>query len=176
MGNYKFCIYRLRILFPITNYWSLSGCTYVLIGVEKWEMIFWATWWGARNRNEKNPLPPVRFELTTPGLRDQCSTTELKRLSDERGVTRVPLPRGMHEVYGTMTVNHDLYLRSYENKRFTLSIFTNHMNERTRNGKEETCGVQSDWRDSAPSTEHHWSAHHADNMRVYDETTWETRE
>ena len=25
-------------------------------------------------------LPPVRFELTTPGLRDQCSTTELKRL------------------------------------------------------------------------------------------------
>ena len=29
----------------------------------------------------KNYLPPVRFELTTPGLRDQCSTTELKRLS-----------------------------------------------------------------------------------------------
>ena len=26
-------------------------------------------------------LPPVRFELTTPGLRDQCSTTELKRLT-----------------------------------------------------------------------------------------------
>lgn len=25
-------------------------------------------------------MPPVRFELTTPGLRDQCSTTELKRL------------------------------------------------------------------------------------------------
>ena len=25
-------------------------------------------------------LPPVRIELTTPGLRDQCSTTELKRL------------------------------------------------------------------------------------------------
>ena len=25
-------------------------------------------------------LPPVRFELTTPGLRDQCSTTELKGL------------------------------------------------------------------------------------------------
>lgn len=24
-------------------------------------------------------LPPVRIELTTPGLRDQCSTTELKR-------------------------------------------------------------------------------------------------
>ena len=24
-------------------------------------------------------MPPVRFELTTPGLRDQCSTTELKR-------------------------------------------------------------------------------------------------
>ena len=28
---------------------------------------------------EKENLPPVRFELTTPGLRDQCSTTELKR-------------------------------------------------------------------------------------------------
>ena len=26
-------------------------------------------------------LPPVRIELTTPGLRDQCSTTELKRLT-----------------------------------------------------------------------------------------------
>ena len=26
-------------------------------------------------------LPPMRFELTTPGLRDQCSTTELKRPS-----------------------------------------------------------------------------------------------
>ena len=25
-------------------------------------------------------MPPVRFELTTPGLRDQCSTTELKGL------------------------------------------------------------------------------------------------
>lgn len=24
-------------------------------------------------------LPPVRFELTTPGLQDQCSTTELYR-------------------------------------------------------------------------------------------------
>ena len=24
-------------------------------------------------------MPPVRIELTTPGLRDQCSTTELKR-------------------------------------------------------------------------------------------------
>ena len=24
-------------------------------------------------------MPPVRFELTTPGLRDQCSATELKR-------------------------------------------------------------------------------------------------
>ena len=24
-------------------------------------------------------LPPVRIELMTPGLRDQCSTTELKR-------------------------------------------------------------------------------------------------
>jgi hypothetical protein len=32
-------------------------------------------------KNEKKvDLPPVRFELTTPGLRDQCSTTELKRL------------------------------------------------------------------------------------------------
>ena len=28
----------------------------------------------------KKGLPPVRIELTTPGLRDQCSTTELKRL------------------------------------------------------------------------------------------------
>ncbi|CAH1640910.1 unnamed protein product [Spodoptera littoralis] len=27
-------------------------------------------------------LPPVRIELTTPGLRDQCSTTELKRLCE----------------------------------------------------------------------------------------------
>ena len=27
---------------------------------------------------QNNQLPPVRFELTTPGLRDQCSTTELK--------------------------------------------------------------------------------------------------
>ena len=27
--------------------------------------------------NIKNNQPPVRFELTTPGLRDQCSTTEL---------------------------------------------------------------------------------------------------
>ena len=26
-------------------------------------------------------LPPVRIELTTPGLRNQCSTTELKRLA-----------------------------------------------------------------------------------------------
>ena len=25
-------------------------------------------------------MPPMRIELTTPGLRDQCSTTELKRL------------------------------------------------------------------------------------------------
>ena len=30
--------------------------------------------------DEKNTVPPVRIELTTPGLRDQCSTTELKRL------------------------------------------------------------------------------------------------
>ena len=29
---------------------------------------------------QNDVLPPVRFELTTPGLRDQCSTTELKRL------------------------------------------------------------------------------------------------
>ena len=27
----------------------------------------------------KKILPPVRIELTAPGLRDQCSTTELKR-------------------------------------------------------------------------------------------------
>ena len=27
----------------------------------------------------KKLLPPVRIELTAPGLRDQCSTTELKR-------------------------------------------------------------------------------------------------
>ena len=26
-------------------------------------------------------MPPVRFELTTPDLRDQCSTTELKNVS-----------------------------------------------------------------------------------------------
>ena len=34
----------------------------------------------------KKMLPPVRIELTAPGLRDQCSTTELKRrncLSDK---------------------------------------------------------------------------------------------
>lgn len=31
------------------------------------------------NHIEKKNLPPVRFELTTPGLRDQCSATELKR-------------------------------------------------------------------------------------------------
>ena len=30
------------------------------------------------NESEKK-MPPVRIELTTPGLRDQCSTTELKR-------------------------------------------------------------------------------------------------
>ena len=28
---------------------------------------------------EKQVLPPVRIELTTPGLQDQCSATELKR-------------------------------------------------------------------------------------------------
>ena len=33
-----------------------------------------------RKKKRKRKLPPVRFELTTPGLRDQCSTTELKRL------------------------------------------------------------------------------------------------
>ena len=27
-----------------------------------------------------SPKPPVRIELTTPGLQDQCSTTELWRL------------------------------------------------------------------------------------------------
>ncbi|CAB0036328.1 unnamed protein product, partial [Trichogramma brassicae] len=31
------------------------------------------------SRPARVKLPPVRFELTTPGLRDQCSTTELKR-------------------------------------------------------------------------------------------------
>ena len=30
--------------------------------------------------DENKAMPPVRIELTTPGLRDQCSTTELKRL------------------------------------------------------------------------------------------------
>ena len=30
---------------------------------------------------ELKALPLVRIELTTPGLRDQCSTTELNRLT-----------------------------------------------------------------------------------------------
>ena len=34
----------------------------------------------SNDSNLKVFLPPVRIELTTPGLRDQCSTTELKRL------------------------------------------------------------------------------------------------
>ena len=34
----------------------------------------------ADGSNSPEKLPPVRIELTTPGLRDQCSTTELKRL------------------------------------------------------------------------------------------------
>ena len=35
-------------------------------------------------------LPPERIELSTPGLRDQCSTTELKRLYDTVGyVTKI---------------------------------------------------------------------------------------
>ena len=38
----------------------------------------------------KNSVLPVRIELTTPGLRDQCSTTELKRLCDTVGyVTKI---------------------------------------------------------------------------------------
>ena len=28
-------------------------------------------------KKKKKILPPVRFELTTPGLQDQCSATEL---------------------------------------------------------------------------------------------------
>ena len=35
------------------------------------------------NESEKK-MPPVRIELTTPGLRDQCSTTELKRPSPQK--------------------------------------------------------------------------------------------
>ena len=34
----------------------------------------------SNDSNLKVFLPPVRIELTTPSLRDQCSTTELKRL------------------------------------------------------------------------------------------------
>ena len=36
-----------------------------------------------RNGKKLSPckMPPVRIELTTPGLRDQCSATELKRPS-----------------------------------------------------------------------------------------------
>ncbi len=33
-----------------------------------------------KNMHVKNKLPPVRIELTTPGLQDLCSATELKRL------------------------------------------------------------------------------------------------
>ena len=36
-------------------------------------------------------LPPVRFELTTPGLRDQCSTTELKGLFHTLGKVWMPV-------------------------------------------------------------------------------------
>ena len=28
-------------------------------------------------KKKRQKMPPVRFELTTPGLRDQCSATEL---------------------------------------------------------------------------------------------------
>lgn len=31
----------------------------------------------------KTPLPPVRYELTTPGLRGQCSNIELRRLAQD---------------------------------------------------------------------------------------------
>ena len=31
------------------------------------------------HKSHKNNMPPERIELSTPGLRDQCSTTELKR-------------------------------------------------------------------------------------------------
>ena len=34
---------------------------------------------GVSLKKKEKKMPPVRFELTTPGLRDQCSTTELKR-------------------------------------------------------------------------------------------------
>ena len=34
----------------------------------------------SNDSNLKVFLPPERIELTTSGLRDQCSTTELKRL------------------------------------------------------------------------------------------------
>ena len=34
----------------------------------------------SNDSNLKVFLPPERIELSTPGLRDQCSTTELKRL------------------------------------------------------------------------------------------------
>lgn len=35
-------------------------------------------------------MPPVRIELTTPGLRDQCSTTELKRPVSTPGASYLP--------------------------------------------------------------------------------------
>ena len=37
------------------------------------------------NKRKRKKMPPVRIELTTPGLRDQCSTTELKRPSPPKG-------------------------------------------------------------------------------------------
>ena len=34
-------------------------------------------WFQQKIKNTQNKLPPERIELSTPGLRDQCSTTEL---------------------------------------------------------------------------------------------------
>ena len=52
----------------------------------------------------KLALPPVRFELTTPGLRDQCSATELKRRvkggpSKRKSCTDVPVVHQLSSVY-----------------------------------------------------------------------------
>ena len=47
------------------------------------EFFFMLTIHLMRNGKKLSPckMPPVRIELTTPGLRDQCSATELKRPS-----------------------------------------------------------------------------------------------
>ena len=48
-------------------------------------------------------MPPVRIELTTPGLRDQCSTTELKRPVSKPGASYFPERQirfdQVHEMY-----------------------------------------------------------------------------